>query len=600
MFEPLSVLGAVGTTAGLLGFLCTTIKNLDETSEVFQECQTELLHYKFELQYCEKLLRNWVTVWCKDDRDNIYPLETLECFWSAGGFSEICERIECIRREVHATLRLLGRKYRYQNDLDSEQPRQPPPLRRRKQHNHPDRNNWDQTISEFNNGLSSLDDVIRRAEPFPPSIAYKIAFALYGNRRFKKKIKRLRHITIALREYSQSLFWEFEQDSTGNIRRDVTQDMLQKRNETRIELQLLSTLLRRLYEAHDARWNQSALVLRPPDMQGDVRGVKNRSGITFDCMVGESSELGPESVRHIMRIATTDFNSSDLPSVEMLQYSYIYNQPSATEQLTITASQSLKDDLLRNFETLWIPSPDVRKPRRCSLQQRINIAKSVVNWTIILWNSPWTACICSCRIKLLATDNGHILPILHTVSQHNHCIHEQRSSHIYSTDFETNFFTVDNRRLLLLGVILAEIAVKQAILVSVSLDLNLSFELTDGTILDIDCLLQEVRSISGSFEFREAVRACFNFDKRYLARPLLPQDLDRYYTTILKPLEQFSWSLNMRKATPDKDHSSSTSANGSNAPTPPYRLIWPDDDSGHSASTTPAQQTGELSSAAAT
>ena len=538
MFDPFSALGAIGTTAGLLGFLCSTIRNLDATGEDFREYSSRLQHRKFELQSCEKLLSDWVNSWCRDEYGEPYPDQAYRCFWGSPGYEQICDRLDSICKEVEEIRALLSqgpcRGETAEHKATSYQPsdhfRTPPNKSEWREF-------WSHHVSALSKELSELRTDTSRTRSTPPaSLTKRVGFAIYRSRRFKDRVKSLRRLTQHLKEYSQFLFWYTQDDKAGTISREVMPNMLWHRNDVRVELEKLSVFMNRLHQALDGKLDHWNLLLRVPDQKGRPDSLNRRAEIALDYIVGEPHSLNPGSARYLVRVSTHNSSTISIPSVGQLNRTYIQGEPSSAEPINVRQSLTLKEELV------GISSPQIDQrllewtEGQHSTLYRAQTAVGLVNWTILLWNSPWTSALCTCRLRLLSTSDQDVYPILQTVPIHmTSCTLKRTSTRSYRSELEANLFTKDNRRLLLLGLSLAELATLQPMRVTDASDLQPRFRLPDGSLIDLAQLLSDVRQKSNSYEYEEAVRACFSFDRIALTRPLLPQDVDRYSLKILQP-----------------------------------------------------------------
>lgn len=90
--EPFSILGAVGTSVGLLGFILTTISSTIETVNRrrgdFRNCKKDLERYQRSLESHQDAIREWGTIWLGALFEP-YDHATYDYLWGAEGHQVI-------------------------------------------------------------------------------------------------------------------------------------------------------------------------------------------------------------------------------------------------------------------------------------------------------------------------------------------------------------------------------------------------------------------------------------------------------------------------------------------------------------------------------
>lgn len=146
-----------------------------------------------------------------------------------------------------------------------------------------------------------------------------------------------------------------------------------------------------------------------------------------------------------------------------------------------------------------------------------DIAWGLANWTLLLWETPWMDGICTCQIRIVMFDYNPLA----TFTASPQCQKDQ-ISHL-------------NRRALLLGVSLAELAIKRPIVVRVSSNGTVVF--VDGRVqISEDDLLNAVAAGRKRVAFKRAVEYCFWYDKELqrVSRKFHPDDILHFEEGVLK------------------------------------------------------------------
>jgi hypothetical protein len=105
MFDPVSVVGFVGTTAGLVSFVANTAEKLHDRKIEWQDYRELLAWYRAQYDTTYLQLRCWRNTWCAEDYPR--PDSAYSYFWGSDGFKAIRERIAGIRSEDDKIRRLL-------------------------------------------------------------------------------------------------------------------------------------------------------------------------------------------------------------------------------------------------------------------------------------------------------------------------------------------------------------------------------------------------------------------------------------------------------------------------------------------------------------
>jgi hypothetical protein len=152
-------------------------------------------------------------------------------------------------------------------------------------------------------------------------------------------------------------------------------------------------------------------------------------------------------------------------------------------------------------------------------QQLARAAIGLVNWTMLLWTTPWTDGICSCHLRFIKSAT---ITATATFTPATAC---SKTTHNHLPN-----------KALLMGVALSELALRQPIIVNLDVAGRTATFSRNGDIVDEMKLLQDLRMGPGP-GYRSAVSHCFEYS-RQLARGsgegFRPSDIIVFKENIIK------------------------------------------------------------------
>jgi hypothetical protein len=262
------------------------------------------------------------------------------------------------------------------------------------------------------------------------------------------------------------------------------------------------------------RWGKWSLVLRPPDEQGEPSSIDGGNGIKieFDAL---PAVVGGQIAR-------------DLGIVDFYPSQFLRNNP-AIKQWYSHEAWGTNPRLPTREDYLVARFTIIRGRRETGYRQQLaRAAIGLVNWTMLLWNTPWTDGICNCQLRFVTFRRDETDITVATFAAANAC-RKTRQDHIPDKS-------------LLMGVSLAELALMQSITVNLSAGGTINFSANGNTITEIE-LLDCVKTKNGP-GYRSAVWYCFEYSRKLeRGEGFRPHDILVFKENVIK---QYEDSLQLR------------------------------------------------------
>jgi hypothetical protein len=476
VFDPLSVIGYVGTAAGLVGFLVSTVTRLEQWQRDFQDAAFKLNWYKDRLTSIDGELTAWGRLWCGGYSEDDYWY-----FWGHRGFESVQQKMTLIHHEINEIGLLLYRRVmRDENELAGGII------------------GWD--WERWKRQLENLKSIQDRYSPSVDLIS-KVFFASFRGANLKERTTELEKIVSNLKTDTQRLLFDiqFRPTTSQTVDDDVLRRVLDRRSwvdEHRAILTELFNLSR--------RWGNWSLVLRPPDEQGEPSSIDGGNGIKveFDAL---PALVSGQTTRDL---GIVDFYPSRFPR----------NNPAITQWY----SQEARGTNLRlpTREDYLVARFTILRRREAGFRQRLaRAAIGLINWTMLLWNTPWTDGICSCQLRFVTFRHNGTDVTVATFAAATAC-RKTRQDHIPNKS-------------LLIGISFAELALMQSITVNLSVGGTANFSVNGNTVTETE-LLDSVKTKNGP-GYRSAVWYCFEYSRK-LARGegFRPHDIIVFKENVIK------------------------------------------------------------------
>lgn len=476
VFDPLSVIGYVGTAAGLVGFLVSTVTRLEQYQRDFKDAAFKLNWYEDRLTSIDGELTAWGRLWCGE-----YSEDDYRYFWGYRGFESVQQKMTLIQHEINEIGLLL-----YERVMRDE-----------------DRHAGRIVSGDWERWKLQLENLRSNQDRYSPSVDLisRIFFASFRGANLKERTTELEKMVSNLKTDTQRLLFDIQFRPTTST--TVDDDVLRRVLDRRAWVDEHRAILTELFDS-SKQWGKWSLVLRPPDEQGELSSIDGGNGIRIEFDAVPALISG----RMTRDLGIVDFYPSRFPR----------NNPAITEWY----SQE------RRGTKLWLPTREdylvarFTILRRCEAGFRQNLARAaigLVNWTMLLWDTPWTDSICSCQLRFVTFRRDGTDITVATFAATNLCS-KTRQDHIPNKS-------------LLMGVSLAELALMQSITVNLSAGITTNFSVNGNTVTEME-LLDSVKTKNGP-GYRSAVWYCFEYNKR-LARGegFRPHDIIVFKENVIK------------------------------------------------------------------
>jgi hypothetical protein len=472
-FDPLSVLGYIGTTAGLIGFLVSTVTRLEKFGRDYKDCGPQLGWYRSKLKTIEWTLIAWKRLWCHEGQ-RPYLLEDYVHFWGRSGYEEMETKWRLIEEEIQAVGLLLYSGWEKKLSVNSCDKRAI----------------WQQRAM-LKQQLMDSD------KQFVPSLTWlqKICFASYKGANLEERTKRLKDKVDDLKEFSRLAYWNAQY--TLDVDSPVTQAELNNLLQRKRWFDEQADYLNQLYLSCQQSSHIWSLVLSAPDDEANLSLIDDQRDVTIDFDVfrsktglGDGDRLAAAGI-----LSLSCFQMQQMPIVKIIQDLNEYDALQIPVQWSTDLKEILSQGKAEYQRLLQRYGLDHRRTRA-------DTAVGLVNWTVLLWRTRWTLGLCSCRIRyafLDAMGNGN------ATFTSMPCQLFPGICHVVDNGFKA-------RRSLLLGVSLAELALSTPIEIMREESAQLVFVMNEDVISESE-LLDRVKSTCCN-DFKLAIQYCFFYDKK--------------------------------------------------------------------------------------
>ena len=498
MIDPITITAAIGFSLSVLSFISSTLPTLVRQKDEIVQCRTRLNTYIYRLRDHQMHMTAWRYVWYGEHgfADELY----IHC-WGEAGYSEMQSRLMQIR-DLITSLEVHLKLPDEHEQLSSTAYRQ-----------------WSEVVENFK--------MKRHQSATRPGLLERVAFALVKNTKLQEKLDRLKTLVEGLDTYSRRLL-RVQQKSDPE--KNVTSEELQTlENAYTLDKELskfatdLFTFRRDSNQVHE--WD---LELRLPDADGDAAlpEITDIASLSIDFLL-QFKLVGEIDMARRFRVEyRTRYHSQDnIPpwmageyiidqirscsSGPHFQGNFEFDTPCRSLEHPHTQDRSLKM-IFGEGEARGIM-------RKAFDHDRISIALALVNWVILLYNTPWTSAPCTCKIRRIQLQNL-----------------EERYVFVSKLDTHSGpCFDEDlsERKLVLLGIALAELALATSLTVSNG-NQEIIFSKNDKIISRAE-ILQDLRRSKGRIGITEAVGYCLNTSEA--PGDIRAERLREYAENILEP-----------------------------------------------------------------
>lgn len=487
VFDPLSVIGCVGTAAGLISFLANTVARLSVLRADFKDCEKKLRWCRSRFATSLVILRAWRRRCCGINVED----DDYEYLWGVDGFNEIKEKMALIKEEIDDIGSLLYTGMKEESRLGQAL-----------------------TTLEWQQLQERHMELMQLGETFNPGRNWfqKLCFTLYEGIDLEERSKRLKEKIEDLEVYSRTVYWlsQNQADTTTAVTEVEIQQLLERKQ----RLDELSKLLTDLYKECERQQDCWSLILSPPDADEDFKCIDKQTELRIEFDTFRMNRMDSQLYeKGILELKCSDLESRSISELLAEKYQNSLRIP-------FDRSKPLKEILLSD-------NHELARVLRVGLDSRIartTTALGLVNWTVLLWHTPWTLGICTCRIRYVFLDQNGSICCASFTAMPNTII--RRPCHIRDANLK-------GRRALLLGVSLAEIALARPIHVDVGPEGQPLLQMTDQTISERELL--KLVKVQSCLDFMRAVQFCLSYDAKMVSEGFTfrPRDMLLFKENVL-------------------------------------------------------------------
>jgi len=494
MVDPFSIVGAIGTAAGLLGFVVGTVEKTVITGSTVRYARHLRNDLKLSLETCEHMFELWLAAWYPP-RDTPAPEQEArqQVIWGKTGHESIKSRVDAIAIQTKRAIDLLYGSAWHSDLSSTEQIRW--------------KNLLDSQTSSWQKDAMLTDIPSDRVSL---SLYRRVATALGDGNLLKSCIGDLR---TAIEDLKHESLWHWrKRHRNGEQVSEPSEDQLAA---TFLRNDRAERLLRGMscfYEAVRVDSHNDWALL--------FRNFEQPAACQLEC--GENLELG--FLKH-----RRGLENGGICTRLITTYHLDLDEEIELNEQTETDNGSLRDTLRNAFCQIVAAQPNLQmKYRTKTKPERMSAALSIASWATLIGNSGWVMGLCSCNIRHAQfPQTAERIPVF----SGKPCLLSWFGHKCCARNFR-------DRPYLLLTVLLAELALAQPIFV----DGNESapFLLQQGTThesrIDRVELIRKVYRAT-SHDYQKAVRYCLHCDEQGLGETETPgSDIALYTKMIIRPL----------------------------------------------------------------
>ncbi|KAK0628302.1 hypothetical protein B0T17DRAFT_149874 [Bombardia bombarda] len=489
-FDPLSLIGYVGVAMGAINFFLSTIPRIKQFRHDFRTASQQLSDYNIDIILAMITFRAWEETWSRGARkmqkdDYIY-------FWGVDGYRHVRDRLTEIINQVDE----IGRGL-YAN-VDVEQPER----------------RFDMTEHDWRQWHAGLKE---RVDNFEPNAGWtkKLGMALGDLMILDGRSSRLKRLTEQLLSLSKA---KLQERGFRTIKGEITDAALARILDHKNWVTEYSNVLTKLHSQSLSEWGTWSLVLRAPDPEGNVssNNQENSFLVEFDSCPEQSG------------------GDTDTGIVKFRPHSACRFPDLVEWYAAEVAGNHVLRDMPQSRNTTTLFNWFHHQVQSLSNLDFVETALALANWTVLLWQTPWTNGICTCQIRFVkvahqdTSDDG--TTDVATFTAAIYCAKDPDRTHI------------PGRKALSLAISLTELAIKQPLILNQEIRGRTTFSvggLGNKTFTQEE-LLGRISATKGA-AFRRAVEYCFWYDnrERQERRRFQPDDIIHFEERVLQQIEPY-------------------------------------------------------------
>ena len=493
MADPFSIIGLLRATAGLTTFLLKSVQHASITIERASKCERMLHRYDKRFKVLKLEYQEWTRTWASALRSATNATEA----WGSLDWKDITTSLKGILKEEENIRNIIYGKSLRSRECDIDQ-------------------QWEDVARIV---WSSSEP--QSIEPQHANIALSLAFALWDEKLLEDHIRALEEYIRHIRKTADSAF---RREHGLAMDEPLLEDAIDDVSATWRRAEDFWNQMSEAYQQLNGSGQVWSLVLKPPNLP-------HRCRFDYDDDI-KVQLFGTEGGFHTEASGTTisvDYHFSESSKRPRLNKSF-------ASALKSPVPSSLRGYLGESLKTIFLlsskQSQQTQKLWQFRLrEERAQLALYIISWCILVWRSNWVENLCNCgmRYATFPTQCTKVLVFGDSCLTRVPCFGPG----------------VHQRRHLLLGIALSELAIQQPIkgfihhreprfrVIGKNTDLHEQDE-----ILHIADLLELVRDHTSRL-YKDAVQYCFNMDLRKQSqKDFTPQDVKSYIRKAIAPLQE--------------------------------------------------------------
>lgn len=448
------IFGAIGTTAGLLSFVSSTIDNLNKRKHDYDCCPAKWQRYRASLEVLDMRLKRWTSKFGDEG----------ECrkLWGEDGYTKVLSMAQEI---MNLNEKLERRLYLH------------PEVNEKRVATTHEEKDWRDLLTTRNPTRATKN----------PELFSKLCYAICQRSTMDDDITSLVKAVDELVNYTKL---EPTAESIRNLK--DRHDALFSSQQAEW-LQSLSNYMQTLYQylkqsRPETSWS---LVLSLPDDDSQPECIREDAHLLIHFDIEKHGIIPIRWNRREQMLVAELVRDAE---------SFIMDVKHVEQR-----SEAVRDMLSEHSTSTF---------RRQLFEQSAALAWSIINWTILLWNTPWTDTLCSCGIRFAIMGDSD-KPTFTTHGRHRN--HLNCSGRRCKT-----------RKLQLLGIVLAELALKKPLNLiedDKSIGKYSYGSNADNDGMELYELWREVKRTTSSVEYRDALQKCFQCDELFRTASFEPKDV---------------------------------------------------------------------------
>lgn len=474
----MEAVGAVANVLGIAVFLAETVKILRMNTARYIEHDRLIQHRSHALEDIHSDLQTWAKKW------QLHKLvrRDLEERWGSKGANEIRKRLQLIDKDMYEIRRrFYGRDGRRTfSENESQQ--------------------LEQLIVDKNKDRASRSGFMLR-----------LLDAIYRDDEIRRRLDETTACVKSMCTRSDEYWIATQGLSIGT---KITSDDIKVCLQLKHSMQECSSALSITYQficKEKGSW-----VLLMPFRRDDPSCLLHDEMITIELL--QAPDVSLDSVRgrallptgrtlKIEHVFKLDEQLDDVDLSQNMESSLTRCLRSSLE-MAVPEQVSLKHNMRSLFD-LIASQPEQRKRRRDCLLERSQAMIAIASWAVAAWSSDWINDLCNCVVR----------PVQIQADRPFSLAHRDKSKQMFCQRWNGCFLNeVRNRRHLVLGNVLAELALARIIRVFISDGEALCAvfnraKTSDYRVITKAVLLKEIYLETKSKLLRDAVKNCFEYDR---------------------------------------------------------------------------------------